>query len=257
MFCKVITFGVKMTEELKHILIKPILKQTVRNKVTCYLTNKTIILSLTIIAFIIIISYLNIKYNYLTPVITLIATSLLTLFLLTIWETYNSLNYKNALFTAFTEEITGNLVLLLENNNKLNNELNMLNNDKKSGYFRLKKIKLNIFEVLKHTFPEELFNLGFTNINQYISISQDFNHTIIYKEKLTFKATHKGEQADNVIKLDEELKIKIKKLIKYICILCPNIIIFESKDGINFKEIKESKNLTNMLNKEILILIGE
>lgn len=176
-----------MTEELKHIAIIPILKISLNKKIKGYLTNKAIISSVIIIITILSIIYkIYLDYGDLNPIVTLVATSLLTLLLVVIWESYNSENRKNELLYAFNDELIENLIILLDNNNNLIEELSLFKQGN-NWFYRLKEVKFNMYQILRQTFPEELHNMGYLDINRYIAISQEFNNAVndkAYREKL-------------------------------------------------------------------------
>lgn len=230
---------------------------SLRGKIKNYFTNKAILASLILTGITIGTSYkLYPDYSYLNSILTVIDTSLLTLFLLIIWERYNSENKKNALLCSFTNELMRNLSNLISNNTKLNKELANLN-ENDTGYHRLKEVQLNVYELILQTFPEEIANIGYINIEMYLSMSKEHNHCLELRDKLAINSNRTTEKYKEVIlPLDQDLITLIGVIVQYICKIEPNMEIKDLKTDIIMK-LSETGELKKYLNLKTQALIGE
>lgn len=177
-----------MTEESKENLGMKIIHNhdTLSKQIKRRLRNKRIILSIisimVLIAFYSLVGYykfylLSNIYLIIILITSLISVPLLTVFIITIKESFESENRKEELGYAFIDELFRNFTNLTMNGATIHYELSLLK-ENRILYSQLYKIQLDMYNLLKQIFPEQITNIGYSNLENYIGSSHAINKLI-------------------------------------------------------------------------------
>ncbi|MGB9978036.1 hypothetical protein [Methanobacterium sp.] len=252
-----------MTEELREDLPKEDLlmifdkdsNRTIFQKILVLLFNKTIFNS--IILFIIVITaYYGIYsyYDYLNPIAALIAGSILTILLIIMRESYNSIKNKNNISLAFNNELMRNWNILRMNFRTLKQELNIVT-EEQFIISIVYSIQLDICKLLVLNFPKKAINIDLMNINDYINDSNEINELIRNRENIRQHGFINAKQYHSALKVyDDQIITKTKGILEHILRLLELNGRLMKLDSTDIKYLMNKDNLEefsklNRLNK--------
>ena len=256
-----------MTEEIKRklekikrheeiVVLKCLVHSNLKKKIKRSLLNKNIIMSIMIL--ILFTAIINYYYNYLVPISSLIIIPLFTLLLLIIWdiikESYKSKNRLEEILFAFNGELIRNFENLLKNRSQLNRSLVYLKKgrneeEKEMNAAPLYKIQLDVYDTLRQIFPEQLMDMGYFKIEEYVGLSHEINE---FKRAKELSGMHRHLEFKNYISaienIDNQIIENIGELLEIIrSIFLKSKVQLLELDINGIKELTEEENYFKFL----------